>query len=62
MTTESEIALNATTVLAAYLNAAMASDAMARMEYAQLHGCEWNPLGDGTCIDDGATTTCATVR
>ncbi len=62
MTTNEEIALGHTTVLAAYLNAAMANDAMARMAYALMYGAEWSPLGNGATINDGASTVAGTVR
>lgn len=62
VTAEQELALDATTTLAAYLNAAMARDPMARMAYAVMHGTEWSPLGNGAEINDGATATAGTVR
>lgn len=50
-----------TTVLAAYLNAAMANDVMARIAYQLTYGVEWAPLGNGVAINDGATTSANTV-
>ena len=51
-----------TTTLAAYLNAAMARDASARDAYRALYGAEWSPLGNGTEINDGASSVAGTVR
>jgi hypothetical protein len=51
-----------TTVLAAYINAAMARDASAREAYARLYGETWSPLGAGIEIHDGASTRAGTVR
>lgn len=51
-----------TTHLAAYLNAAMRRDAAAREAYLATWGVEWSPLGDGSCIEDGASTLAGTVR
>lgn len=62
MTTAQEIALDATTTLAAYLNAAMERDPMARMAYAVMYGAEWSPLGNGATVNDGASSTAGTVR
>ena len=51
-----------TTVLAAYLNAAMARDAMARKAYRAIYGAEWESLGNGTEIADGKSTQTETKR
>lgn len=53
---------NATTCLAAYLNAAMARDERARAAYAAQWGVQWTPLGNGHEINDGATASARTVR
>ena len=51
-----------TTCLAAYLNAAMASDTMARIAYQITWGVEWAPIGNGAAIFDGASTVAGAVR
>ena len=61
MTAQQESTLG-TTVLAAYLNAAMEADIMARMDYLLTYGIVWTPVGDGSSIHDGASTQAATVR
>jgi hypothetical protein len=54
--------LNDTTVLAAYLNAAMARDERARAAYERLYGAQWSALGNGAEMHDGASTHAGTVR
>ena len=50
-----------TTVLAAYLNAAMQSESN-RAAYAAQWGAEWSALGNGVSINDGASVTACTIR
>jgi hypothetical protein len=52
----------ATTTLAAYLNAAMARSPEARAAYAAIYGESWSPLGCGAEIWDGPSTHTRTVR
>lgn len=52
---------DATTCLAAYLNAAMARDASARAAYEAAWGVQWAPLGNGAEINDGASSTAHTA-
>ena len=62
MTAQQELEMNATTTLAAYLNAAMERDASARAAYASIYGEAWAPLGCGASINDGASSVAGTVR
>lgn len=50
-----------TTCLAAYINAAMEADVLARIEYLLTYGRTWAPLGNGASINDGASTTAHTA-
>lgn len=62
MTAQQELALDATTHLAAYLNAAMERSPEARDAYASLWGVEWTALGCGASINDGVSSEAGTLR